>query len=525
MPNAADGDAAGQASGGVLVAGSGAAGLTAALAAAVRGARVTLTERAAGLGGTTALSFGRVWVPPREDPDAAEYLTAVYGDRHPHMIGAFLAYGPRMTEFVQRHSPLRFSRCHGYPDYHPGLPGASPGGRAMDIVPVASETLAGQVRRPPEYLPMTHADWERWRYPPRYDRDVLGDRLRRGILAGGAALAAALLDGVIRSGVRVLTGTRLSGVRLGPDGAVDGARLTGPDGHAMMLSVRAVIMATGGFDRDTKLRGRFLPGAVAATGAPPANTGDALRIAEALGAALGNTGQAWWMPMMPVPGEALDGKPYYRSLIRERALPRQVIVNAAGRRFADEALPYNEFVKAMLGGHGNAPAWMIFDEGYRQRYSAPSPAVRSASLPDLAKAIGVPPDAVTHTVTRWNTRCAAGADPDFGRGSNAYERYMGDPAAHPNPNLGPIDHPPFYAVKVLPGTIGTKGGPVTDTNARVLREDGSPIRGLYAAGNASAFWTSDGYPGPGATLGVAMTMGYQAGRHAGRRITIPGRSS
>ena len=496
----------------ILVAGSGAAGLTAALAASAAGARVTVAECTAELGGTTALSFGRVWVPAAGDPSAQEYLTAVYGDGYPRMIEAFLAAAPEMAEFVQRHCALRFIPCDSYPDYHPGLPGASGGGRALDVVPVKSRELNGRVRRPPGYLPLTHADWERWRYPPRYSRQVLDDRLSNGVLAGGTALAAALLDGVIRSGVRILTRTRLTGVRLGPSGAAAGAVLTAQDGRTRVVGVTAVIMATGGFDRDTRLRERFLPRAVAATGAAPANVGDALRIAEDLGAALGNTGQAWWMPMMAVPGESLDGKPYYQSLIRERALPRQIIVNEQGRRFADEALPYNEFVKAMLKESGTA--WMILDGGYRQRYAAPGPAVKADSLDNLAHVIGVSAEVLTQTVSRWNLQCAQGSDPDFGRGSNAYERYMGDPATHPNPNLGPIDQPPYYAIQVLPGTIGTKGGPVTDVNARVLREDGQPIRGLYAAGNASAFWTADGYPGPGATLGIVMAMGYRAGRHA-----------
>ena len=508
-----------------MVAGSGAAGLTAALTAAVHGARVTLVERAAELGGTTALSFGRVWLPAFGDIQAREYLTAVYGDRYPHMVSAFLTAAPEMACFVQRHSAIRFTPCESYPDYHPSLPGASPGGRAQDIVPVTSATLAGQVRRPPGYLPLTHADWERWRYPRRYDQDELAGRLRRGTVAGGVALAATLLDGAIRVGVRVLTKTRLTAVRLGPSGEVVTAELD-RDSDPLTIPANAVIMATGGFDRNPELRKRLLPGPVAdATGAVPTNTGDALRIAEELGAALDNTGQAWWMPMLAVP----DEEPYYRSLIRERALPRQIIVNRAGHRFADEALPYNEFVKAMLAQPGNATAWMIFDEGYRSDFPVPGAdsratmpgwAKQSGSLAELAEAIGAPGETLARTTGRWNANCAAGTDPDFGRGSNAYERYMGDPGTRPNPNLGPIDRPPYYAIQVLPGTIGTKGGPVTDTSSRVLTPSGQPITGLYAAGNAAAFWTGGGYPGPGATLGIAMTMAYLAARHAAGSVKV-----
>ena len=214
-------------------------------------------------------------------------------------------------------------------------------------------------------------------------------------------------------------------------------------------------------------------------------------------------------------------------MIRERALPRQIMVNAAGRRFADEALPYNELGKAMnrpgpVGDYPDGTAWMIFDEGFRQRYTfpaarpdgaLPSWTLRAGSPAGLAVAAGLDIRALAETVGRWNRDCAAGADREFGRGENAYERFMGDPGA-PHPNLGPLDQPPYYAVKALSGTIGTKGGPVTDGDGRVLATDGQPVGGLYAAGNTAAFWTADGYPGAGATLGTAMTMGYLAGRHA-----------
>jgi predicted oxidoreductase len=304
-------------------------------------------------------------------------------------------------------------------------------------------------------------------------------------------------------------------------------------GAARDIGVGAVILATGGFDRDSELRAAYLPAPVTATGAAPGNTGDALRIADAAGARLANTDQGWWMPMVEIPGVAIDGAQYYQSLIRERGLPRQIIVNAAGQRFTDEALPYNEFCKAMhtVGADGrypNATAWMLFDEEYRRRYTYPAArpgdrlprwAIRAGSIPELAAATGIDASVLAQTIDRWNRGCAAGADPDFGRGTDSYEQFMGDPGAGPDPNLGPLDQPPYYAVQVLAGTIGTKGGPVTDANGGVLDAAGRPMRGLYATGNAAAFWTADGYPGPGATLGIAMTMGYLAGRHAATLLT------
>jgi len=231
--------------------------------------------------------------------------------------------------------------------------------------------------------------------------------------------------------------------------------------------------------------------------------------------------------MLAVPGEELEGRPGYRSLIRERALPRQIMVNAAGRRFTDEASPYHDVGKAMhrcdAGGCPNDPAYLVFDAGFLRRYPlpgvpfggpAPGWVARSGSVRGLAGRIGVDRRGLERTVAGWNQACDRGHDPDFGRGDSPYDRYGGDPAVRPNPNLGPLAEPPFYAVRVLAGTIGTKGGPVTDAAGRVRTESGAPVPGLYAAGNAAAFWTGDAYPAPGATLGIAMTFGYLAGRHA-----------
>jgi 3-oxosteroid 1-dehydrogenase len=512
----------------VLVAGSGAAGLTAALAAAVSfRAHVLLVERGEKLGGTTALSGGRVWVPGNhlqhtDSPAAAAgYTGGVFSCRYPEMTQTFLSTAPEMLRFVERHSAHRFCACPTYPDYDPARPGATTGGRALDMVPINTRRLtplAADILTPPGYLPMSFAEWDHWRYPDQYDWDLLGERERTGIRTGGVALVAGLLDGVVRAGVQVRTGVRLTAVRPGQADLACGGQVT-------TIGAAAVILATGGFDWDPQLRAKYHPAAQRASGAPPTNTGDALRIATEAGAATDNLGQGWWMPMLAVPGETLLDQQFYRSLIRERGLPRQIMVNAAGRRFVNEALPYNEIGKALHGQDG--PVYLIFDEGYRARYPMPGlplggpvPSwVGCGRTPaELAGRIGADPAALASTARRWNEACAAGTDPDFGRGTGAYQRFCGDPAVRPNPCLGPLDQPPYYAVEVLAGTIGTKGGPVTDTDGVVLRPDRSPVAGLYAAGNAAAFWTADGYPGPGATLAVGMTMGYRAGRHAGRTV-------
>jgi len=524
----------------VIVAGSGASGLVAALAAAAGGADVLVLERSELLGGTTALGGGRVWVPanhcPQNAGDSAEaaltYLGDLFPARYAHLTEAFVAHAPAMARFVEERSPHRFAACPTYPDYHPERTGATAGGRCLDMELAdlsAMAPQARQVRVPPGYLPMTQAEWESWRFPYRFDWKLLRQRETAGLRANGVALTAALADGVLKAGGRIETGARLTAVTTGSGGTVHGtvtAAIVDRGGATERVLASAVILATGGFDWDEDLRRAWHPEAQRATAASPGNTGDALRIARALGAATDNLGEGWWMPMMAVPGEEVDGTPYPRSLIRERAVPRQIMVNAAGRRFVDEASPYNEVGKAMHraddGGCQNDPAFLIFDEEFTRRYSLPGfsagavPAwlPRAESPGALAALIGVDPEGLERTVAGWNKACAEGTDRDFGRGGNVYDRYGGDPEAWPAPNLGPLTEPPFYAARVLAGTIGTKGGPVTDATGTVLTQAGGPVRGLYAVGNAAAFWTGDAYPAPGATLGIGMTMGYIAGRHA-----------
>ncbi|HEY5017138.1 MAG TPA: FAD-dependent oxidoreductase, partial [Streptosporangiaceae bacterium] len=277
----------------VLVAGSGASGLTAALAAAASGARVLLIERAASLGGTSALSGGRVWIPANHLPQNADdsqaaarsYLSALIPRRYAHLSEAFIANAPDMARFVEENTPHRFVCCAAYPDYHPDLPGATLGGRCLDMLPIdlsALTPIARLVRTPPGFLPMTHAEWERWRYPVRFDWPLLRRRERDGIRTNGVALVAALIDGAVTAGVSVITEARLTDVTLDGNGAVDGATVT-QGGAGIPVAAKAVIMATGGFDWDEGLRASWLPGPQRATGAPPGNTGDALRIATRLG--------------------------------------------------------------------------------------------------------------------------------------------------------------------------------------------------------------------------------------------------
>jgi hypothetical protein len=252
-------------------------------------------------------------------------------------------------------------------------------------------------------------------------------------------------------------------------------------------------------------------------------------MAQSAGAALGNISEAWWSPAMRVPGETIDGAEMYRLILTERARPGSVIVDSRGRRFADEAQNYNDFGRALhefdpaAMAFPRVPAWMLFDARYRGRYSvgplrrrAPDPhwLARADDIRSLAGLIGVPGAALEESLSRFNRLARAGSDSDFGRGEYVYDRYMGDARAV-HPVLAPIEEPPFYALKVLPGCLGTKGGPRTDSQGRVLRAaDASPIAGLYAAGNAAASPFGFAYPGAGGTIGPALVFGFRAGEAA-----------
>jgi hypothetical protein len=252
-------------------------------------------------------------------------------------------------------------------------------------------------------------------------------------------------------------------------------------------------------------------------------------MAMASGCALGNLSEAWWSPAIRVPGETIDGAPMYRLVLTERARPGSLIVDGHGRRFVNEGQNYNDVGRSLHDFDPTAfafprvPAWMIFDGAYRAHYNlgplrrgTPDPEWlrRADTLPRLAEPIGVPADELVATVARFNELVASGHDTDFGRGEQVYDRFMGDPST-PNPVLGAIAEPPFYALEILPGCLGTKGGPRTDDRGRALHvETGQPVPGLYAAGNAAASPFGFAYPGPGATLGPALVFGHRAGEAA-----------
>ena len=533
----------------VVVAGSGAAGLTAALTAAHLGLSVLVIEKAGSFGGSTARSGGGIWAPGNEvlraarvadTPEQARAYLAYVAEGVPAARReALLEHGPDMLALVLAKTPLRLAWVPGYADYYPEAPGGLAAGRSIEPVPFDGRKVLGEeldrLARP--YLPspvaITQAEY-RWLSLGRHPRGIraglrVAGRAARARLLGqrmlslGQALAAGLRAGLMTAGVPVWLDTPLAGLEV-EEGRVTGVRVTRGE-PALIRARRGVLIATGGFERDEQMRRRYQRAPVGTewtTGAA-GNTGDGIRAGLDLGADTGLMDDAWWGPSIPLPGG-----PYF--CLAERSLPGCILVNGAGQRFVNESAPYVDAVHAMYDGNTpenpHIPAWLVFDQRYRDRYvfaglppgrplprrwSAAGATVRADDLAGLARAAGVDADGLAKTVARFNEFAAAGRDEDFGRGDSAYDRYYGDPRLA-NPNLAPLARPPFHAVKIVPGDLGTKGGLRTDERARVLRPDGTVIEGLFAAGNASAAVMGHSYAGAGATIGPAMTFGYIAAR-------------
>lgn len=520
----------------VVVLGSGAAGLTAALAAAVAGATVQVFEKAQTVGGTTAVSGGIAWIPSHNrcpdrelTPDAAlQYLHAQsFGSMDDELVETFVQTGPAMLDFVESHSGLRFEVAAGFPDYQPELPGGQPtGGRSLGAAPFDLSRIGDWADR----ITAFPADWSNVGFDAETRARLHADVDAQGeVCVAGTALIAGLLQGLLDIGVTPRTGARATELLLDADG-IAGVRIDGADGSIAVRARRGVVLGTGGFEWDPVLSQAFLRGPMHGAVSPPNNTGDGLRMAMALGADLANMGEAWWVPIVRIPDDTIDGRQRSRSVRLERTRPRSIIVNQAGRRFVNEAGEYNSMAGAFHylqpgKGYVNDRAWMVFDSVHLNSYGflgiAPGEPVpgwfcESADLTELGAKTGIDAGGLTATVARWNRNVAAGADPDFGRGSSAYDGYWGDERATTlaGKTLGPIDTAPFYAVPIHVGSMGTKGGPRTDHDGRVLHVSGHPIPGLFAAGNAMAGATGRAYGGAGGTIGPAMVFGYRAGHAA-----------
>ncbi len=558
-------DAIGDAVFDVVVVGAGAAGMSAALAAAKQGLSTVLVEKSGYFGGSTARSGGGVWIPGnyalraagQVDPDDIEtskrYLDAIVGDVVPKVRrDTYLDRGPEVMDFIREHTPVRFTWVPEYADYLPEQPGGRPRGRSVEPIPIDARFLGAELDRlhppytkAPANLIVTQADFRKISLGMRTIRGpltmakvmlkrMLAMLLRRRMYAMGNAIAIGLRQGLVDAGVPVLYDTALTDLVVA-DGRVTGITVEHDGALRTITARRGVILGSGGFEQSQELREEYLPHPTEigwSTGAA-SNTGAAHRAVIAAGAAMDLMDDAWWGPTIPLPRG-----PWF--CLAERNLPGSIIVNAAGKRFMNEALPYVEATHAIYEGEAtgvsHVPAWMVIDQRYRNRYlfaglspRQPFPGrwykhgvvKKAATLAELAQQIEVPAEALEATVERFNGFARSGVDEDFHRGESAYDQYYSDPTVKPNCSLQTIDQAPFYAVKIVPGDLGTKGGPVTDEHARVLRPDGSAIPGLYAAGNASAAVMGHTYPGPGGTIGPALVFGYLAAEDIAQSAATP----
>ncbi|MGE0668807.1 MAG: FAD-dependent oxidoreductase [Sphingomonadales bacterium] len=536
----------------VVVLGTGAAGLTAAITAAEGGASVGVFEKHDQVGGTSAWSGGQVWIPNNhhmkdhgiEDSreKAVTYMMSLSrGLMFQDLTEAYVDAGPEMVRFLEERTPVQFYSVKDMPDYHPEFPGGSPkGGRTIECPIYPYDELGEWASRvtPSPYYPNPHITMSETplgkSVPQPASAEEIARRKIRNERGCGQALIGRLLRGCLDRGIEPQTEYAAKELIM-EGGAVAGVIFDTPDGEVRVRARKGVILATGGFEWNEDLKRAFLRGPLTHQVSIKTNTGDGLKMAMKAGAMLGNMREAWWTPVASVPVE--ENSMERMMIMGQRTMPGGIMVNRKGRRFTNEAANYNAFGNAFhvedvaKFEYENIPSWLVFDQHYLETYGfgmlqagpgqAPDWVMRAPTLKDLAAKLGIDGDELEKSVQRWNDNCAKGSDPDFGRGDSAFDCWWGDPykKGTKEATLGPLVKGPYYAVEVRSGALGTKGGPKTDVHGNVVDIDGNAIPGLYAAGNvmASAFGMT--YGGPGGTLGPGMVFGYLSGKHAAERQT------
>jgi 3-oxosteroid 1-dehydrogenase len=527
----------------VVVVGSGASGLMAALTAAANGQQVAILEKTPVLGGTSVVSGGSIWAPGNkyaekvgasdDREDALNYLRRVtLGRVDDDLLTLYVDTVNHALDFLESETALEFTANMEHPDYQPALPGARDGGRTIQVGLYDSKRLGDMrtdLRPTHSTVPITKHELDEWGMDTldRWNWTLIAERTKEHIVGMGAALVGELLEACLRHGAQVFKAMPAREL-IEKDGRVIGVRAGEEASPVEFTARRGVVLASGGFEWNERYVKRFLGVPMVAPGSPPSNEGDGLRMAMSVGAMLGNMTEAWWGPMLDVVGDTYDGQPLHRTTSGIRTQPGSLIVNRSGKRFVNEAMNYNDFVKAMAHfdpvsyEYANVPCWLVFDQRYRESYSVgtltpdgPKPdwVIQADTLPELARTVGVDEAGFMDQIARFNETSAEGVDPDFHRGETTYDRYRGDKNRQPHRNLGPVGDGPYYAVQLHFGCLGTKGGPVVDANGQVLDAEERPMPGLYACGNVAASIFGPGYPGAGSTLGAGMTMAYLIGRH------------
>lgn len=556
----------------VLVVGSGAGGLSSAVAAAHRGLKVIVAEKEPAFGGTTARSGGWMWIPNNAPgkragvQDSVEkartYLKYETGDHYDSArIEAFLEAGPKAVDFFENNTALQFDLGPTFSDYHPTAPGGLDGGRSIVAKPFDGRELGKEIKRlrPPLWeitvLGMMIGSGKELlhffnvtRSPisaafvtglvAKFARDMLfhGRAMR---LMNGNALVARLAKSAFDKNVPIWTSSPVKSLIRDEKGDVVGAIVNRPDGPVEVRASKGVVLAAGGFPQDAIRRKELMPHAPSGhehvSPAPPGNTGDGLRLGEAVGATVKTDlpHSAAWVPISRPPrGDGTLGTfPHFV----DRSKPGVISVTRSGRRFVNEAQSYHDFCQAMVsrckeegGEDAENAAWFIADHRtfrkYGLGYAKPSPVpyrnliksgylIRGRTLRELAEQIGADAAQLEKTVAEFNKHAVKGEDPKFGKGSTAYNRSLGDPEHKPNPCVAPLKKGPFYAVRLYVGDLGTFAGLKTNENAQILGKEGQPIKGLYSVGNDAASIMGGNYPGGGITLGPALAFGYIAARH------------
>ena len=548
----------------VVVAGAGAAGMAAALFAAIAGKKVLLAERTEFLGGTAALSAGTVWAPNTrhaegsgDSPEKAErFLDLVVGNyAQPGMRRAFLTSAPQAIASLEAQTDVQFRAYPLHPDYVQEVDGATVRGRALEPVPFDARQLGGafgMLRAPiPEFtilggMMVNRSDIDhllkisKSRASFVHATKLLArhalDRLKypRGTrLVMGNALAGRLLLSLIKRDVDIVLETSVASLQQS-NGAVTGVVLKSGGVTRQIDATSAVILAGGGFTRNTARRQQFLHQSVPEfSPSAPGHTGELQELALALGARFGEGSydNAFWTPVS-LRRRADGSTAVFPHFILDKAKPGTVCVNSSGKRFVNEATSYHLFGRAMFEAHKaspSIPAFLIADATALRRYGlgmvrpggyglkpflADRYLTQAPTLRELAQKLGIDADNLERTVAAMNDYAVTGVDPDFARGSTPYHRAAGDPDVKPNPNLGPIGTAPFYAVRLVPGEIGGAKGLVTSEHAQVLGAGDRPIAGLYACGNDMHSVMGGTYPGPGITLGPGIAFAYRAVHHA-----------
>ncbi len=551
----------------VLVAGSGAAGFATALTASLNFLDVLMVEKEPQFGGTTAFSAGVIWIPINGHQKAAgvtdsreaalTYLAAHVGNRLDRTKAeAFVDTAPAMLDAFERQGFVEYELAATWADYHPDEPGGSQGGRSLVPTEYDGRKLGPwfEKLRPalktmmplggmmvgrndlPHVFKMTQSAPSAWhvaRMVARHARDRLSHS-RGTRLVNGNGLIARLAVHAFARGIPLWLSSPI--VELQHEGGrVTGAIVKREGQPVRVTARRGVVLACGGFPADGELKrkvyGHLASGKNHQLLPPPGNAGDGIRLAQSAGGIFhGDVHEpAAWAPVSLVPQKDGSAVPFPHFF--DRGKPGYISVDRRGKRFINEAQSYHVYVPAMVEACRNdaiVEAWVVCDHRAIRSFGLGAlgpkpmriaPFLRSGyvriggTLRELAAACGIDPEGLEKTVTAFNAHATKGEDPEFHRGSDAYQRFNGAPGHKPNPCVAPLATPPFYAVRVVPGELGTFAGIATNANAQVVDKDGEPIPGLYAAGNDAASVMGGTYPGAGITIGPAMTFGFIAARH------------